>query len=138
MRCEESLADSNTTGTRQLVEAAINITVANVGETLNNSTAATGCSEGSATSEAFKVCEDVLGRAAADLRRTVGKIDFDFKKNNAFMADLRTWLSAFVTNQETPMVTELAMVLISSFNLGSPWRRMVILQIGSWLRRIIR
>ncbi|KAL1536280.1 Condensin-2 complex subunit H2 [Salvia divinorum] len=100
--CEESLADANTTDTRQLIQTAINVTEANVGEALENFSLLQVAARDPATKEAFRVCEDVLDRASADLRRTVGKMaDFDFTKNDAFVADLRTWLSAAVTSQET-------------------------------------
>ncbi|KAG6392966.1 hypothetical protein SASPL_147195 [Salvia splendens] len=121
--CVESLTDANTTDTRQLIERAINVTVANVEEALESST--------------------LLQEAAKDPATK------EHSETNAFVADLRTWLSAVVTNQETcvdafenttgdnseemkkvletatelasnglAMVTELATV-ISSFNLGS-------------------
>lgn len=100
--CEESLADANTTDTRQLVEMAINVTVSTVAGVLKNSSLLDKAASDPATKEAFKVCEDVLDRAAADLRRTVEKIaEFDFLKTDEFVADLSTWLSAVVTNQET-------------------------------------
>ncbi|XP_042029891.1 probable pectinesterase/pectinesterase inhibitor 58 [Salvia splendens] len=134
--CVESLTDANTTDTRQLIERAINVTVANVEEALESSTLLQEAAKDPATKEHSE--------------RTIGKIaEFDYLRTNAFVADLRTWLSAVVTNQETcvdafenttgdnseemkkvletatelasnglAMVTELATV-ISSFNLGS-------------------
>ncbi|KAH6780147.1 hypothetical protein C2S52_011384 [Perilla frutescens var. hirtella] len=100
--CEKSLADANTTDTKQLVEIAINVTVAKIAAAMKNSTLLQEAANDPSTKEAFKVCEDVLERAAADLRRSAGKVGaFDFTKADEIVADLRTWLSAVVTNQET-------------------------------------
>lgn len=100
--CVESLANANTTDSKQLVEMAINATIAKVGNVLKNSTLLRDAANDPQTKGAYKVCEEVLDRAVADLHRSVDKFKtFDFSMADEFVGDIRTWLSAVIANQDT-------------------------------------
>lgn len=100
--CERSLANANTTDSKQLVEIAINATIGRVSRVLQNSTLLKNAASDPQTKDAYHVCEDVLDRAVADLHRSVDKFgNFDFSRAEEFVGDIRTWLSAVIANQET-------------------------------------
>lgn len=100
--CEKSLANANTTDSKQLVEIAINATIGRVSTVLQNSTLLKNAAADPRTKDAYQVCEDVLDRAVADLHRSVEKFgNFDFARAEEFIGDIRTWLSAVIANQET-------------------------------------
>ncbi|KAL0393271.1 UNVERIFIED_CONTAM: putative pectinesterase/pectinesterase inhibitor 28 [Sesamum radiatum] len=54
------------------------------------------------TKQALEICQEVLDTAIDDLRKSFNKVgEFDVLEANEYIEDLKTWLSAVVTNQET-------------------------------------
>ncbi|XP_057806048.1 pectinesterase-like [Salvia miltiorrhiza] len=100
--CQDSLSDANTTDPRKLIETAIGVAVGSIRDVLTSTSVLQEAANDPMTRGAFAVCGDVLEKAAGDLRRSVGKVDaFDPARAGEYVADLRTWLSAVVANQET-------------------------------------
>lgn len=100
--CRASLAGANTTDPKKLIETAIDVTVDKVGHALNESSLLKEAATDPMTKQAYDVCREVLEKAVDDLRRSVDEIGgIDGAKLSEFMGDLRTWLSAVITNQET-------------------------------------
>ncbi|KAH6834839.1 hypothetical protein C2S53_000924 [Perilla frutescens var. hirtella] len=100
--CQNSLVGANTTDPKKLIETAINVTVKSIGGVLEKSSLLKKVADDPLTKGAFDVCKEVLEKAVDDLRRSVDKVGvFDPAKAKEYIGDLRTWLSAVVTNQET-------------------------------------
>ncbi|KAL1539113.1 pectinesterase [Salvia divinorum] len=101
--CYASLQGVNTTDPKKLIEAAIEVAVTKVGNVLSESALLKAAATDPMTEGAFDVCREVLEKAVRDLRRAVDKIDVldEGSSMKEFVADLRTWLSAVITNQET-------------------------------------
>ncbi|XP_047957536.1 pectinesterase-like [Salvia hispanica] len=100
--CHASLEGANSTDPRKLIETAINVAVARVSHALRQSSLMKEAAEDPMTRQAFDVCSDVLEKAVDDLKRSVEQIDaVEADTVGEYVADLRTWLSAVVTNQET-------------------------------------
>ncbi|KAH6820341.1 hypothetical protein C2S53_017711 [Perilla frutescens var. hirtella] len=100
--CQNSLVGANTTDPKKLIETAIDVTVKSIGGVLEKSSLLKEVANDPMTKGAFEVCKEVLEKAVDDLRRSVDKVgEFDAAKAKEYIGDLRTWLSAVVTNQET-------------------------------------
>lgn len=100
--CEQSLSQTNTTNPKELIKAALDFTVKNIGDVLKNSSLLKDAANDNSTKEAFDVCQEVLENAVDDLKRSFDKVgEFDISKANEYAEDLKTWLSAVITNQET-------------------------------------
>ncbi|KAH6789435.1 hypothetical protein C2S51_004441 [Perilla frutescens var. frutescens] len=100
--CKKSLAGAKTTDPKKLIEKAINVAVTNVGDVLKKSTLLKDAANDPMTKGAYEVCEEVLEKAVEELKTSIGKVGkFEPIKAKEYVADLRTWLSAVITNQET-------------------------------------
>ena len=100
--CEKSLANANTNDPKELIKAAFDATVENIGNVLKDSSFLKDAEASPSSKDSYKVCKEVLDRAVEDLKRSIEKVDaFDASKTNEYVEDLKTWLSAVVTNQET-------------------------------------
>ncbi|XP_057806049.1 pectinesterase-like [Salvia miltiorrhiza] len=100
--CHASLDGANTTDPKKLIETAIDVAVDKVSSVLKQSKLLQEAAADPMTKQAFDVCREVLEKAVDDLKRTVEQIDaIDAAEVKEYVADLRTWLSAVVTNQET-------------------------------------
>ena len=100
--CEKSLANAHTSDPKELVKIAFDATVGNIGDVLKNSALLKEAEADPSTKDAFNVCKEVLETAVEDLRRSIDEVGaFDATRVNEYVEDLKTWLSAVVTNQET-------------------------------------
>ena len=100
--CEKSLAHANTTNPKELIKLAFDATVKNIGDVLKNSAVLKEAAADPSTKDAYVVCQEVLETAVDDLQRSVDKVgEFDATKAEEYIEDLKTWLSAVITNQET-------------------------------------
>ncbi|KAK6146187.1 hypothetical protein DH2020_020056 [Rehmannia glutinosa] len=100
--CEQSLSKANTTDPKELIEVAFNATIDSIVEGIKNSTLLKQAAADDSTKQALAICEEVLGTAVDDLKRSGGKLsEIDVSKVDGYVEDLRTWLSAVITYQET-------------------------------------
>ncbi|KAL0323444.1 UNVERIFIED_CONTAM: putative pectinesterase/pectinesterase inhibitor 28 [Sesamum angustifolium] len=100
--CESSLSHANSTDPKELIKAAFDFTVKNIGDILTNSPLLKEAAKDNGTKQALEICQEVLDTAIDDLRRSFDKVgEFDVLEANEYVEDLKTWLSAVVTNQET-------------------------------------
>lgn len=100
--CEESLSSANSSDPRELIRTAFEFTVKNIGEAIKNSSLITEAQKDPMTSQALETCKDLLETSIDDLRRSFAKVgDFDPSKMDDYVADVKTWLSASITYQDT-------------------------------------
>ncbi|XP_011071431.1 pectinesterase-like [Sesamum indicum] len=102
--CESSLSHANTTNPKELIQAAFDFTVKNIGDIVKNSPLFKEAANDDDTKQALQICQEVLDVAIDDLTRSFDKVgELDAAKATEYVEDLKTWLSAVVTNQETCM-----------------------------------
>ncbi|KAK4433905.1 putative pectinesterase/pectinesterase inhibitor 21 [Sesamum alatum] len=100
--CESSLSNANTTNPKELIKAAFDFTVKNIGDIVKNSPLFKDAANDEGTKQALGICQEVLDTAMDDLRRSFDTVgEFDASKAAEYVEDLKTWLSAVITNQET-------------------------------------
>ncbi|CAA0834830.1 Probable pectinesterase/pectinesterase inhibitor 58 [Striga hermonthica] len=100
--CMKSLANANSTDPKTLIEAAFNATIDDIVSAVKNSSLLKEAAKDDSIKAAFDVCEEVLGTAVDDLKRSVSRVsELDGSKVDEYVEDLKTWLSAVVTYQET-------------------------------------
>ncbi|PIN12052.1 Pectinesterase [Handroanthus impetiginosus] len=100
--CEKSLSNANTTDPKELIKVAFNVAMENIGCVLKQSTLLKEAASDPSTKDAYSVCEEVLEDAVEDLKRSADKVgEFDVSKVNEYVEDVKTWLSAVITYQET-------------------------------------
>ncbi|PIN12048.1 Pectinesterase [Handroanthus impetiginosus] len=100
--CENSLANANTTDPKELIKIAFNATIENISGVLKQSALLKEAANDESTKDALSICEEVLGDAVDDLYRSTDKVgQFDVNKLNEYVEDVKTWLSAVITYQET-------------------------------------
>ncbi|KAL0433985.1 UNVERIFIED_CONTAM: putative pectinesterase/pectinesterase inhibitor 28 [Sesamum latifolium] len=100
--CESSLSHSNTTDPKELIKAAFEFTEKNIGDAIKNSPLFKEAAQDDGTKQVLAICQEVLDTAIDDLKRSFDKVgEFDASKANEYLEDLKTWLSAVITNHET-------------------------------------
>ncbi|KAG8370451.1 hypothetical protein BUALT_Bualt14G0118300 [Buddleja alternifolia] len=100
--CEKSLAGVNSTNPNELIKVAFEATVKNIQDVIKNSSFFNEAAKDERTKGALQVCEEVLDTSIEDLRRSFDKFgNFDVSKIDDYVADVKTWLSAVGTYQET-------------------------------------
>ncbi|CAN1219716.1 Putative pectinesterase/pectinesterase inhibitor 28 [Linum perenne] len=104
MSCESSLEKTagNTSDPRELVKIAFTIAKKSIGEAMVKSETLHQLDNDPRTHEALITCKELMNMSMSELQDCLVKVvDFDFTKLEPFMADLKTWLSAAMTYQET-------------------------------------
>lgn len=102
--CESSLtqAAGNTSDPKVLVEVAFNVTINHIREAFNHSLVLQAAAKDPRTSEALEDCKELLDYAINELRNSFNKFgQFEISKIDDIIDDLKIWLSAAVTYQET-------------------------------------
>ncbi|KAJ8771996.1 hypothetical protein K2173_027173 [Erythroxylum novogranatense] len=102
--CEDTLENSagNTTDVKELIQIAFKVAEKRISDVAHKSTVLQDLEKEPRTREALQVCKELMNMSISELQHSFEKIgDFDLTKLDELMADLRTWLSAAVTYQET-------------------------------------
>lgn len=100
--CKKSLSGANSTDPRELVEVAFKAAINDIAGVVKESALLKEAAKDESTKDAFVVCDEVLGTAMDDLQRSVERIsELDATKVKVYVEDLKTWLSAVITYQET-------------------------------------
>ncbi|KAL3508120.1 hypothetical protein ACH5RR_033502 [Cinchona calisaya] len=100
--CQSSLSGAKSSDPKELIKVAFTATVNNIGEVIKNSSLLQNAAKDPRTSEALDICKTVLNRSIDDIQRSFDTLgSFDVSKIDDYVADLRTWLSAAGTFQET-------------------------------------
>ncbi|XP_074561857.1 putative pectinesterase/pectinesterase inhibitor 28 [Curcuma longa] len=102
--CESTLSSvaGNNTEPKDLVNLVFNVTVNHIKEAFEHSTTLQEAAKDPRTSEALENCRELLDYAVDDLRNSVNRLDdFSLEKIDKFIDDLKVWISASITYQET-------------------------------------
>ncbi|KAL0433972.1 UNVERIFIED_CONTAM: putative pectinesterase/pectinesterase inhibitor 21 [Sesamum latifolium] len=92
----------NSTDPKELIKAAFDFTEKHIGEVVKNSSLLQEAAKDNGTKLALEICQEVLDTAIDDLKRTFDEFgNFDVTNAKEYMEDLKTWLSAVITNHET-------------------------------------
>ncbi|KAG5555114.1 hypothetical protein RHGRI_012593 [Rhododendron griersonianum] len=102
--CEETLSEAagNTTDPQKLVQVAFNVTITHIREAIKNSSLLHKLATDPRAQDALENCHELLDFSINDLKKsfeTVGS--FNVTKMDEYMSDLKTWLSASITYQQT-------------------------------------
>ncbi|KAI3459253.1 hypothetical protein Pfo_015916 [Paulownia fortunei] len=100
--CEKSLSQANTTNPKELIKVAFNVAINNIGDVIKNSALLKEADSDDSTKQALDVCQEVLETAVDDLKRSFNKVgELGVRKVDEYAEDVKTWLSAVITYQET-------------------------------------
>ncbi|XP_055815214.1 pectinesterase-like [Solanum dulcamara] len=101
--CEKTLsAAKNVSEPKDYIKVAFEATVTDIKNAIKNTEAIKKAHSDPYTKDALHACEELFDLAVEDLRGSVTKMDnFDFSKIKDVVDDLKTWLSAVVTYEET-------------------------------------
>ncbi|KAF8038849.1 hypothetical protein BT93_B1411 [Corymbia citriodora subsp. variegata] len=102
--CVKSLetAGPNVTDPKELIKAGFNVAMKKISEAAEKSVALKQLASDPRTSQALENCKELMEYAIDDLQSSFDKLgNLDMSKVDDFLADLKTWLSASITYQET-------------------------------------
>ena len=87
---------------KDLVRAAFTATMEHLSEAAKNSTLLQDLNKDPRAAQALKNCEDLVDYAIDELKRSFNQVgEFDYSKMDKIIADIKIWLSAVITYQET-------------------------------------
>ncbi|XP_060197614.1 pectinesterase-like [Lycium barbarum] len=101
--CEKTLsAAKNVTDPKDYIKVAFEATVSDIKNVIMNTETIKKAASDPYTKDALLACEEMFNIAVDDLRNSVLKMDnIDFTKIKDIVDDIKTWLSAVVTYEET-------------------------------------
>ncbi|XP_009761202.1 pectinesterase [Nicotiana sylvestris] len=101
--CEKSLASAkNTSDPKELIKVAFESTITDIKNAMKNTSLIQEAAKDPRTKDALQTCESLLNVSIDDLRRSFDKVGtFDINKIKDYTDDLKTWISASITYQET-------------------------------------
>ncbi|XWS42360.1 hypothetical protein CRYUN_Cryun16bG0007900 [Craigia yunnanensis] len=102
--CEEQLhaEAGNTTDMKELVQAAFKAAMKFASQAAKNSTTLRDLEKDPRSKKALDVCKQLMTYSINELQKSFNQIDnLDFTKFDKMLADLKIWLSATITNQQT-------------------------------------
>ncbi|XP_077225970.1 putative pectinesterase/pectinesterase inhibitor 21 [Tasmannia lanceolata] len=103
--CVDSLSSAsngNTTDPKELVKLAFKVTIDKVKEALAHSQVLKDAEKDPRSSKALENCKELMGYAIDDLKSSLNNLgEFDLSKLKELMEDLKIWLSASATYQDT-------------------------------------
>lgn len=103
--CVESLSaasTSNTTNPKELVGVSFKVAMEHIHRVFNESKTLQEAQKDPRTTEALQNCQELLDYSLDDLQRALGQIQtFDIAAINKAVEDLKIWLSASLTFQDT-------------------------------------
>ncbi|XP_073134334.1 pectinesterase-like [Henckelia pumila] len=100
--CEQSLSNANSTDPKELIKVVFDVAVKNISDVIKKSSLLKEAAEDPRTKAALETCDELLDTSMDDLRRSFEKVGaFDTTKVDEYIEDLKTWLSAAITYQET-------------------------------------
>ncbi|XP_019164559.1 PREDICTED: pectinesterase-like [Ipomoea nil] len=100
--CEKSVAKANNSNDpKELIKAAFSVAWENIADVISKSELIKRADKDPMTSGALDVCKEVLEHSISDFKRSIYVLDKSTTLNNRHGNDLRVWLTAAMTFQET-------------------------------------
>lgn len=100
--CFDSLQGQNSTDAKELIQVAMQATIAHINDALQNSTLLRQIQTDPRTKSALDTCTELSNRATYDLQRSLSKFkEFDITNVDDILLELKTWISGAMTHQET-------------------------------------
>nr|GLL31973.1 pectinesterase-like [Ipomoea trifida] len=100
--CEKSLARANHShDPKKLLNAAFSVAWENLSESMSKSALLKRANKDPRTHEALDICKEVLNHSIEDLKRSSHKVEESTTINVEHGNDLKVWLSAAITFEET-------------------------------------
>ncbi|XP_043711442.1 putative pectinesterase/pectinesterase inhibitor 28 [Telopea speciosissima] len=102
--CEDSLSSAagNTTDPKELVKVAFQVTTEHIKQALNKSEVLHQLEKDNFTAQALENCKELMDYAIYDLNRSFEELGaLDVSKLDELLANIKIWLSAAITYQET-------------------------------------
>lgn len=102
--CEQTLnkAAGNVTNPRELVKVSFNIAIEALKEAIINSSTIRELAKDPMARQALENCHELMENAIADLKESFAMVDsFQASKLNEYVTNLKVWLSATMTYQQT-------------------------------------
>ncbi|KAE8698232.1 putative pectinesterase/pectinesterase inhibitor 28 [Hibiscus syriacus] len=100
--CEQSLSQTNSTDTKELIRVSFQAAVTEIKAVLSKSATIHELQTDEGTKDAFKVCQEVMGYAIDDLENSFKALgEYDVTKIDDYLMNLKVWLSGAVTSQQT-------------------------------------
>ncbi|XP_019180169.1 PREDICTED: pectinesterase-like [Ipomoea nil] len=97
-------AATNSTDTKELVEVAFNVTMKEISKVMKKSKTLQAAAKDPRTSEAFKICQELLQDSIDDIKRALDRmVDHAGAGANLdlYMNDIKVWLSGALTFENT-------------------------------------
>ncbi|XP_043708708.1 probable pectinesterase/pectinesterase inhibitor 21 [Telopea speciosissima] len=102
--CVESLSSAagNTTDPKELVKVAFKVAIKNIKQALNKSEVLHELEKDNFTAQALEDCKELMDYAIDDLKHSFDEVSaLDMSKLDDLLVNLKIWLSAAITYQET-------------------------------------
>ncbi|KAK4753216.1 hypothetical protein SAY87_022014 [Trapa incisa] len=100
--CVNSLKDSNSTDPKELIKVGFNVAVKNIQDAVTKSAVLHELEKDPRAAKALQNCKELMDDSISDLKRSFEKVGhFDMSKVDEIIEDLKVWLSAAITYQET-------------------------------------
>lgn len=102
--CEQSLtqAAGNTTDPKKLVQAGFQVAIDALQAAIQNSTTLNELAKDPMAKQALENCQELIDTAVDDLQNSLNQLGaFDYSKFDEYVENLKTWLSATITYQQT-------------------------------------
>lgn len=100
--CLDSLRGHNSTDPKELIQVAMQATIAHIKAAIQNSTALRQAQADPRAQAALDTCGDLANLAIDDLERSYSKFrQFDITNVDDILLELKTWISGAMTHQET-------------------------------------
>ncbi|GAB2277371.1 hypothetical protein Dimus_012074 [Dionaea muscipula] len=97
-----SSAAKNTSDPKELVKASFEVAINEINNVMNNSTLFKELEKNPETKRAADDCKELFNDATDDFRRSFNEVgQFEFKSVDKILSNLKVWLSATITYQET-------------------------------------
>ncbi|KAK4744700.1 hypothetical protein SAY87_011012 [Trapa incisa] len=100
--CVNSLKGTNSTDPKELIKAGFDVAVKNIQDAVKTSSVLQDVEKDPMASKALQDCKELMDDSISDLKRSFEKVgNFDLSKVDDIIEDLKVWLSAAITYQET-------------------------------------
>ncbi|GMJ12243.1 hypothetical protein like AT3G05610 [Hibiscus trionum] len=100
--CENSLAGSNTTDSKELIKAGFKAAIREIENVVKNSDTIQDMAKDPMSRQALEDCKEVMGYAIDDLMKSMNQLGaFDASSLEEYIENLKIWMGGSITYQQT-------------------------------------